>query len=323
MTTLLITGANGLVGSNVALMAAERGYHVRGLVRSSDGCEALQRQGVELVIGDVEIPQSLDRALAGVDLVLHTAARLGGSWSTSTHEEFVATNYGGSANVLRAAEKAGVERVVCLATIAVFEREPVLTEESAILPIADSDRPYTLSKRAALFDALARASLGQHISFVIPGCIYGPGPLLKRALDPTSFTGAIASAIDGGLDRYADTPLMWSYSLDVAAAALGALERGRRGRCYLAVGTGHDVISLPELCNRALAAAGQRHRVIADAPTTSGRDGWLGERRSGRPVADPSRTLAELGLTPTPLETGIATTVSWLRDHGRVPQSIV
>jgi len=319
---LLVTGATGLVGSNVCRLAVEAGYRVRGLVRSTADCEPLLDAGVELVTGDVSDAGSVLRAAGAARGIIHTAALLGGTWASASAAAYHATNYLGTSAVLSAGRQAGVERTVCLSTIAIFDRWRTLTEEAQVLPIGAGDTPYVRAKRSAFYEGMLHASLGQHVAFVVPGCVYGPSLLVERSLDPTSFTGSICAALNGRLTRYLDTPMMWAYSLDVAVTALRALERGRCGARYLAVGRAQDAMSLPDLSNRAADIAGLPARVENDASGTPGRYGSMSDparRVIADPMSDSARTAKELDFTPTAVDDALAVTVSWLRTAGKLP----
>src|SRR5690606_1554016 len=139
---ILVVGAAGLAGANIALLARERGMRVRALVRSEDGLDALRDAGVEFAHGDIRNPESLDRAMVDVHGVFHCAAVLGGTWSTHTAEEFWEVNHIGTLNVLDAAKRAGVERTVSFDTAGIFDSSFTLTERSPVTLSSDVDTPY-------------------------------------------------------------------------------------------------------------------------------------------------------------------------------------
>lgn len=113
----LVTGASGLLGSHIVEQLRLRGQAVRALVRPGSDRSWLQTQGVEFVEGDITDPASLARACAGVEVVYHSAARVGdwGPW-----EEFERITIGGTRNVLVAAAAARVRRLVHISSISVF-----------------------------------------------------------------------------------------------------------------------------------------------------------------------------------------------------------
>ncbi|NLI41163.1 MAG: NAD(P)H-binding protein, partial [Caldisericales bacterium] len=74
---MLVTGATGMVGALVVRRAVEKGYRVRAMVRSSSNRGELAALGVEQVEADLGRPETLPAAVAGVDMVVHTAAHVG------------------------------------------------------------------------------------------------------------------------------------------------------------------------------------------------------------------------------------------------------
>jgi dihydroflavonol-4-reductase len=323
--TLLVTGATGSVGSNICRLAAERGIPVRGLVRDLDAAEPLRRLGVELVQGDVRDAGSLKEAAAGMGTIIHAAAQIGGTWSTASAEDFEAVNQHGTAHVLDAAAEAGINRTVVLISTVVMDRSYTVTEVSPLLPIGPHNSPYTRSKLCAYYDAMARAARGMGVTFVLPGALYGPTPLVDRALVPTIFTGTLMAAARGQLTEYLPTRMDFVLASEVAEISLAAAERGRAGARYLAAGRSDDSVSLPEFCNRFLALAGIEHRVtevdISDPAALEGQFGTMVKyvrTAYPNPTHDPTVTTAELGVTPAPLDEGLARTVQWLRAEGRI-----
>jgi dihydroflavonol-4-reductase len=326
-SAVLVTGATGSAGSNVCRLAAERGMAVRGLVRPGTDVGPLERCGAAPVVGDVTEPETLDAAMEGVVMVVHCAAQIGGTWSTATPADYEAVNQQGSINVLDAAARAGVGRTVMLLSAIVFDRSETLTERSRVVPIGSADSPYVSTKRAAYYEGMARAARGAEISFVVPGGIYGPSIYVDRALVPTIFTGTLVMAARRELQRYLPMPISWVLAEDVAAIALLAGERGKRGARYLAMGRPDDACSLPAFCNRFLKLAGIPHTVEEFDPQKPGAadDPEFGpmvrmlQACYPEPPHDCSRTTEELGYAPTPLATGLQVTLDWMRQHDRLP----
>jgi dihydroflavonol-4-reductase len=323
---LLVTGGNGLTGSNVALLARRHGHAVRALVRKTGGMEPLQDAGVEIVQGDVTDRASLDRAMAGATAVVHTAALLGGTWSKVSAEEFWAVNHQGSLNVFDAARQAGVRRTVTIDTHSIVDPAFTHTERSPIILIEEINSQYVRAKRAAYYGAMHRASQGQDICFVTPAAIYGPGVFVQRALDPTSFTSVLLRGVRGEIREYVKFPMFWSYVVDLAEICLRALERGEVGRRYLSMGAEADVSSLGAFCNQAAEIAGSPHRVreidphAKDAPDI-GTMRQFAMRTFAVPYIDCSTTTAALGYSPTPRDKAIRATIEWLRRVGELPQA--
>src|SRR5262249_32954381 len=150
MKPALVTGASGFLGWHVARVLAGRGYSVRVLVRPGSRVDGLD---VETVTGDLRDPASLERAVAGCGLLFHVAAdyRL---WAKNPVELYL-SNVDGTRNLLTAARKAGVERVVYTSTVGCIgvphdgigdESVPVALEDMA----GDYKRSKFLAEQVAL-----------------------------------------------------------------------------------------------------------------------------------------------------------------------------
>jgi dihydroflavonol-4-reductase len=321
-SSVLVTGASGLLGSNICRLAANAGRRVRGLVRTDADADVLRAIGVEPAIGDITDPESLYDAVAGADGLIHAAAVLGGTWSSATADDFDRVNYHGSLAVLDAARKHSVGRVVVVSSMVIFRRSVTVRESSPLVNVGPALSPYTRAKLAIYYEGMHRVCCGEHISFVVPGAMYGPSPFTDRALQPTLFTGTLRAAIRGELTEYANFPLSWPYVEDAARIALATLDSGRAGAKYLAAGGPDDVLSLAAFCNLGCAAAGVTHRVrdlpLAELTSDIGPMRAMAGDRYPTPLIDPSRTNNELCITLTPVRAGVEKTVAWLHAQRRI-----
>jgi NADH dehydrogenase len=158
MSTILVTGANGFVGSHLVPALVDDGHHVLALVRDDDGGKdllgrltAAQRPAVEIRRGDVTEPATLPAALAGADAVLHLAAlprdRDGGASLRLVNTE-------GTRNVLGAAKEAGVRRFVHLGGLGLVD-DPDLhfgsSKAKAMALVRESGLDWTILKPSLLF----------------------------------------------------------------------------------------------------------------------------------------------------------------------------
>jgi nucleoside-diphosphate-sugar epimerase len=176
MPTALVTGATGLVGSHVAERLQRDGWQVRALVRSAARAEWLRRSGVELAIGDTLDASTLSPAVAGCDVVFHTAAAVtpDGGW-----EAFRRPNIEGTRNVLDATAAANA-RLVHVSSVAVYGARArysasgeQTSEETPLAPLGEHSW-YARSKRESeqlVLDAHARGRLWA--TAVRPDVIYG------------------------------------------------------------------------------------------------------------------------------------------------------
>jgi uncharacterized protein YbjT (DUF2867 family) len=104
----LVTGATGYIGGHLAPVLAERGYAVRAMARNPDKLQAPWRDKVEVVRGDLGDPESLVAAFDDVDVVYYLVHSMG------TSPDFVAEEARAARNVVEAAQRAGVRRIVYL-----------------------------------------------------------------------------------------------------------------------------------------------------------------------------------------------------------------
>jgi dihydroflavonol-4-reductase len=324
--TVLVTGATGLTGANVCRILVERGDNARALVRPDADSAPLAALGVQLAVGDVTEAGSVATAAGDCDAVIHCAALLGGS--SQDLAEFEAVNVVGTRNVLDAAESEGMRRVVALSTGTFFDTTTGVAPEDAPIAAHPSTDPYTVTKLAAFQEATARAAAGQDVVTCHPGAIYGPSPVVSRALARTSFNRVLLAALRGRLDRYLRFPVSWVFAEDVARGSIAALDRGIAGERYMLDGRPEDAMSIAAACNRACELAGVTHRVDDVDPSA---DPELAEIFGPTLMAiatdaraDPSerpaisKTASRLGYVATPLDDGLLELIAWLKESGRL-----
>jgi dihydroflavonol-4-reductase len=326
--TVLVTGATGLAGANICKLLAERGDKVRALARPTADTGPLVALGAEVVPGDVTAAEDVRRAATGADAAIHCAALLGGA--SQNLPDFEAVNIQGTKHVLDAAEALGMRRVVAVSTGTFFDTSGGLEREDAPVTKEPSSDPYTITKKAAFEDAMARAAAGQDVVSTHPGAIFGPSPVASNALGRTSFNRVLLSALRGRVTRYLTFPVSWVFAEDIARGCILALDRGVSGERYMLDGQPEDVVSTAAACNRICALAGVDHRVEDVAPSD---DPELLETfgptlmaiafkaasaKTGRGDLKASKTYKRLGYDPISLDEGLMQTAHWLRAIGRV-----
>ncbi len=158
MSTVLVTGANGFVGSHLVPALADGGHRVLALVRDDDGAAQVRRRlspahrvAVEIRQGDVTKPDSLPAALAGADAVLHLAA-IARDWDGGATLRLVNTE--GTRNILAAAGASGVRRLVHLGALGVID-DPTLhyasSKAKAMALVRESGLDWTILSPSLLF----------------------------------------------------------------------------------------------------------------------------------------------------------------------------
>jgi NAD dependent epimerase/dehydratase len=246
LKTVLITGANGFIGSHLTEAAARAGYQVRALVHYNslgswgwlDRCAQDVRGAFEVVAGDVRDPYGVREAMRGCDAVLHLAALIGIPYSYIAPEAYVETNVRGTLNVLQAARDLGVRKIVHTSTSEVYgtARFVPITEDHPL----QGQSPYAATKSGA--DQLA---LSFHASFDLPVVVVRPfntyGPRQSaRAVIPTIIAQIAAGAQVvklGSLHPTRD----FNYVTDIVTGFLAALEAERGVGEVINLGSNYEV----------------------------------------------------------------------------------
>ena len=170
---MLVTGATGFLGSHVAQQAHELGWQTRALVRDSSDTSLLKEWGVETVTGEFTDHESLKRAVDGVSVIVHCAAKVG-DWGPV--EAYRAVNVRGLEHFLLEAEAAGsLSRFVQISSLGVYEgRDHYGTDETEPACTTGMDG-YTQTKAEAERLVLRHVrENGLPATVLRPGFIYGP-----------------------------------------------------------------------------------------------------------------------------------------------------
>ncbi|QWV95977.1 NAD-dependent 4,6-dehydratase LegB [Geomonas nitrogeniifigens] len=191
---ILVTGADGFIGSHLAEELVLRGYDVRAFVLYNsfnswgwlDRAQPEIRKSLEVFSGDIRDPHGVRQAMKGCDVVLHLAALIAIPYSYHSPDTYVDTNVKGTLNVVQAARDLGVSRVVHTSTSEVYgtARFVPITEEHPL----QGQSPYSASKIGA--DQMAMSfytSFNTPISIIRPFNTYGPRQS-ARAIIPTVIT---------------------------------------------------------------------------------------------------------------------------------------
>jgi nucleoside-diphosphate-sugar epimerase len=185
-TTVLITGATGLVGRCLVRKAAAAGYDIQAMVRAGSDRSSLDGVPVRFVDGDLANPETLPAALAEADVVVHAAAHVG-DWGPA--EQYRAINVVALEHMLHAAERTGrLKRWIQISSLGVYPARHHFGTDETVPPDATGLDGYTQTKAEA--EHIIQRHIREHaLPAVIlrPGFIYGPGPgdrhALKRVVD--------------------------------------------------------------------------------------------------------------------------------------------
>jgi nucleoside-diphosphate-sugar epimerase/predicted dehydrogenase len=249
-----VTGGTGFIGQHLVRLLVEQGHEVRTLARNAKKARTLP-QNVDVRIGDLSDPASLEGLLDGIDVVFHLGAALQGAW-----ERHKLITVEGTRRLLALASAAGVRRFVHVSTLAVYDKRglrdhDVIDESSPLWEDLDRCGPYARGKIEAewLVHELA-PQRGMEYVIARPGLVYGPGHVLFEHLGiraggrlflPLGGRGVrlplvhVESVVDA-LARMATSPAASGRTFQIVDDAqvtkakylrtLGAVE-GRRYRC--------------------------------------------------------------------------------------------
>jgi len=194
MKKVLITGADGFIGSHLTEAMVRAGYDVRAFVLYNsfnswgwlDDCSDDVRGKFDVFAGDVRDPYGVRAAMKDCDAVLHLAALIAIPYSYHSPDTYVDTNVKGTLNIVQAARDLGLSKVIHTSTSEVYgtARFVPITEEHPL----QGQSPYSASKIGADQIAMSfHASFGTPVSIVRPFNTYGPRQS-ARAVIPTVIT---------------------------------------------------------------------------------------------------------------------------------------
>jgi dihydroflavonol-4-reductase len=323
---VLVTGGTGFVGRAIVERLLAEGDRVRVLARSDASANALGALGAEPVRGDVREPEALASAMRDCGLVYHAAGA--NAFCVRNASPMFEVNVRGSVNVVRAAARAGVRRVVYTSSAATLgERRGTVGNERSPHRgwfLSDYERSKFEAERAVLAEA---GGAGVEVVCVNPASVQGPG----RA---SGSTRLLLDYLNGRLKAVVESTLSLIDIADCTTGHLLAASKGKPGERYVLSGATLTVREGLALLSR-LAGAGRPVRTLPPffAMTVAtafeavarirGRDPRIC-RELARTLThghayDGSKAVRELGLRYTPIEETLRRTVEWWVDEQLVP----
>ena len=326
---VLVTGATGFVGGNLARELWHSDYEVRALARRGSNTLTMEGTGIHRVEGDILDRESLTRAMSGCQAVFHCAAAYT-FWSRDP-KGVRRTNVEGTVNVLECARDAGVDRIVYTSTVSTvgMPKDGRLGDEWTSLSRDSLHGHYKQSKFDAEQEALRLATEGVPVVVVNPTTPVGPWDV-----KPTPTGKIILDFLRRRIPAYLATGMNLVAVADVSAGHILALERGQIGQRYI---LGNRNVTLKEMfamLSRITGLSAPRVRLpywlvvsagYAEQAISAGllrREPLIpveGVLASKKPAwVSSHRAITELGLPQSPVERALDRAAEWFAANGYV-----
>ncbi len=315
MKKVLVTGADGFIGSHLTEDLLEKGYEVKAFTLYNsfntwgwlDSLPKGKLGQIEIYCGDVRDPNGVREAMRGVDIVFHLAALIAIPFSYHSPDSYVDTNIKGTLNVLQAARELATGRVLVTSTSEVYGT-------AQYVPIDEKhpfqgQSPYSATKIGA--DRLAESfyrSFRLPVSIVRPFNTYGPRQS-ARAVIPTVITQLLAGRKEIKLGALTPTR-DFNYVKDTTAGFIAIAESDQTIGEEINIATQKE-ISIGELAEEIINQINPKARIICDEerlrPEKSEVNRLLGSNEKIKKLTDwkPQYTF----------EQGIAETIEWIGNH--------
>lgn len=311
---VLVTGADGFIGSHLVEQLMEKGCEVRAMAYYNsfnswgwlDSFPKAKLSQIDVMTGDIRDRGAVAAAMQGIEVVFHLAALIGIPYSYYSPESYVSTNITGTLNVLEEARRLGTERVLTTSTSEVYgtARYVPIDEEHPF----QGQSPYSATKIGA--DRMAESyyrSFGSPVTIVRPFNTFGPRQS-ARAVIPT-----IISQLCNGMDEIKlgspDPTRDMVYVKDTAAGFISIAESDAAIGEEINIAT-QDEISVGDMANMLIAMIRPGAKVVVDSarlrPAKSEVERLLGANGKIKRLTgwEPQHSFAQ----------GLEETVAWFSD---------
>lgn len=315
MKKVLVTGADGFIGSHLTESLLEKGYDVKAFVYYNsfnnwgwlDTLPKEKLDAIDIFSGDIRDPNGVREAMKDVDMVFHLAALIAIPFSYHSPDSYVDTNIKGTLNVLQAARSLNTKRVLVTSTSEVYGT-------AQYVPIDEKhpyqgQSPYSATKIGA--DRLAESfyrSFGLPVSIVRPFNTFGPRQS-ARAVIPTIITQLLSGKAEIKLGSLSPTR-DFNYVKDTAAGFIAIAESEKTIGEEINIATQQE-ISIGDLANEIISQINPSAKIICDEqrlrPEKSEVNRLLGSNAKIKELTDWKQQYT--------FEQGIAETIEWLRHH--------
>ena len=311
---VLVTGAGGFIGSHLAERLVDLGAKVTAFLRyRSIADEAMikllpaeKKKEIRIIYGELRQPETVKKAMKGIDIVFNLAALVSIPYSYLHPQEVFETNTLGTVNILTAAREEKAEKVIQTSTSEVYGT-------AQYVPIDEKhpkqpQSPYSASKIAA--DAIA---LSFYYSFDLPVAIARPfntyGPRQSdRAVIPALISQAL---VKKEISMGSTTPTRdFNFVSDTVEGFIRIAESEKSVGQEINIGSGCE-ISIGELAEKIVSFVGKKARLVKDEKRARPKKSEV-----GRLLADNSKARKLLGWCPqVNLDSGLKKTIEWIEEH--------
>lgn len=310
---VLVTGAEGFIGSHLTELLVEKGFEVKAFVRynfKNDWGwleESKYKNDIEIYTGDVRDFDSVYDAMKDVDVVFHLAALIGIPYSYISPLAYIKTNTEGTYNVLESGRKLNLKRIIITSTSEIYGTAQYvpIDEKHPYNP----QSPYAASKAAADHLALSYyRSFGTPVTIIRPFNTYGPRQS-ARAVIPTIISQILAGKKQIKLGNLSPTRDL-NYVKDIANGFITVgLHENTIGDVYN-LGTGQE-ISIGDLAEKIIELTEKEVEIIEDTqrvrPEKSEVERLLSNAEKAKKTA---------GWKPKyTLEEGLKETTDWIKNN--------
>ena len=325
MKTALVTGSTGFVGANLARFLLAKGLNVRALVRQNSNHSNINGLDLEPVVGDLQDPSSIRKAVTNVDYVFHVAAdyRL---WAKNP-QEIYDNNVKGTEALMDACRTEEVKRIVYTSSVATIGRPSngKIAAETDVGALEDMIGHYKRSKFLAEQCVIEAAGKGLPVVIVNPSTPIGP-----YDIKPTPTGRIIVDFLNHKMPAYINTGLNFVDVEDVVTGHWLALNHGRPGSRYILGGENLSLRKFLEVLGSVVDRAAPKIRIPYSLAYGMGSINSIWSRFTGREPMIPlegvrmakrfmffssAKAEDELGYHHKPIQPALERAIQWYRNH--------
>lgn len=322
---VFLTGGTGYIGNRIARYFADRDIPVHALVRSKQKAGLLHHENIRLFSGDLHQPDALEEGMQGCDIVIHSAAYA--ALYTPKPELYGTININGSQQVLEAAKKTEVKKIIYISTAGILGP----SSQTAVHEDTQRTLPFFNEYERTKFEAerLMLENSSEQLPIVALNLtrVFGPGQLTEanagtRLIHQVANGWRIIPGNGKSIGNYV-------YIDDVLNACYLAIEKGQGGHRYIIGGDNIDFNTYFDVAKKVTGATqkmihlpvgvimGMSRIMLMLAPlgiTPTITPPWV-RRYMYNWVLDNTKAQQHLGVSFTPFEEGVQKTVEWLKQN--------